>query len=103
MRAAGCLVDHIVIQMTLAFALIHGAAGGGRGHVERRGRRRSVCTSMTDAASRGLRDAGAQHGATQGARAQGTADIEQPGRAVAADHHDTVLGTVHPAVGTLIR
>lgn len=102
-RAAACLVAHIVVQMTLAFALIHCAAGGGRGHVQRRGRRRSVCTSMTGAASRGLGDAGAQHGATQRARAQGTTDVEESGRAVAADHHDAVLGTVHPAVGTLVR
>jgi len=57
---------------------------------------------MTSTACRGFGDARAQHGATEGASAQGAADVEQSSHAVAADHHDAIFGTVHPAVGTLV-
>ena len=100
--AAIGLAHHVIIQIALSFALIHRGAGRRRSNVQRRGRGSSVCTMMTGTASIGFRDARAQHGATERARAQCTANVEQSGHAVAAHHHDAVLGTVDPAVGTLV-
>ena len=100
MRAAVGLAHHVIIQIALSFALIHGGAGRRSGNMQRRGR--GSCTMMTGTASIGFGDARAQHRATERARAQRTADVEQSGHAVAADHHDAIFGTVDPAVGTLV-